>query len=316
MIFQIKNLFRKKLECEKTRSSENSEISIAPNDNETVAKLSDKIPRNLKKVKKFWNNQNINIFSISKKSDLFQANSITSEFIKAFSRTEALHKIKQNNVFNAVIKYKKFFHDCPINGNQGGINFTSGLNIFVIPFLLKPDIVVESGVFQGKSSFFLKMGNPNSEMYCFDINFKNLKYRNSKIKYFETNWMEINLQCQSNQIGFCFFDDHVNQALRVIQAYQRGFKYMIFDDSWPLQIPGCGWPPIPSIDSLLNNEFESKEKFKWIEGDKVWICKFDERIKKLCRQAKGLIKNAIDLPDFYRQTGIGPVSFQKFVELF
>lgn len=310
IISKVLNMLKKDMQAGDCELNDND------NDNATVAKLSETIPKNLKKTKEFWNNQKISIFSVSKRRDIFQANAIASEFIKVFSKTETLRKFRKSDVLHAVSEYQKLFYKCPINENSGGINFTSGLNIFVIPFLLKPDIIVESGVFQGKSSYFLKMGTPQSNMYCFDINFKNLKYRDGKIKYFEKNWMELNLCCQKNQIGFCFFDDHVNQALRLTQAHQRGFKSMIFDDSWPLLIPGCGWPPVPSIDSLLNGEFESEEEFKWIEGDKIWICKFNDEVKKLCHQAKKQIKNAIDLPDFYRQTGIGPVSFQKFVELF
>jgi len=285
------------------------------NDNETVAKLFNSVPKRFNKTKKFWNNQNISIFSVSKNCDAFKANEISNEFLKIFAGAEALKKFKKYDVLKAVSKYQKLFYQCPVNENSGGINFTSGLNIFVIAYLLKPDIIVESGVFQGKSSFFLKKASPKCNMYCFDINFKNLKYKNKQIRYFEKNWMDIDLRCQSNQTGFCFFDDHVNQALRLTQASLRGFKYMIFDDSWPLEIPGCGWPPVPSIDSLINNEFKSQEEFQWIEGEKMWICKFTGKAKKLCAHAKKQIKNAIDLPDFYRQTGIGPVSFQKFIEL-
>ena len=59
-------------------------------------------------------------------------------------------------------------------------------NLFIVIKILKPKLIVESGVYKGLSSWFiLKAAPKNAKIFCLDINLSQLQYRSSKIYYLE-----------------------------------------------------------------------------------------------------------------------------------
>jgi hypothetical protein len=113
-----------------------------------------------------------------------------------------------------------------------------------------------------------------------------------------------------------YFDDHVNQARRVIEAHGRGFRRLVLDDSWTWgAISGCGGVPLPSIDMLMSDDLKLGDKIEWVEAGQVWTYTHDDEHAELCASARKLIKAAYDVPSLYRQTGVAPTSALTFVEL-
>jgi hypothetical protein len=56
-------------------------------------------------------------------------------------------------------------------------------------------------------------------------------------------------------------------CVSIIQAYERGFRHIIVDDSWPIEcVIGCGWPPLPSVDMVMNNPLAPGEQVRWVES--------------------------------------------------
>ena len=113
-----------------------------------------------------------------------------------------------------------------------------------------------------------------------------------------------------------YFDDHINTANRIIEASDKGFKNLIFDDS-------CGlmgtveriYPSMPSLffienaNSLLNDDKiswskERQKKFNIgslvdliIKKKKYFSFNFDKKTIELCKEANKRILSINKIPD-------------------
>lgn len=248
-----------------------------------------------------------------RRQDFIIAKTLHSFFIN----TETYRGIEVDVIAKHVSEYRSLWLTNPITENVYGANFTAGLNLFLMTRCLAPQIIVESGVYKGVTSYFLASASPNAKVHSFDPDLSNVHHRILNVTYKAHDWMASKITCDPVGSGLCFFDDHQNQALRVIQAYERGFRHLIFDDSWPMEVVvGCGWPPLPSIDMVMSNSLLPGQAVRWIEfGSKVWTYVHTEEMQALCARARRVIKAAYEVPSLYRECGIAPTSAYKFVEL-
>jgi hypothetical protein len=212
-----------------------------------------------------------------------------------------------------VAEYRRLYAGAPIAQNNYGMNFPGGLALFVITRCLNPKVVIESGVYRGLSSYLLAKAVPMARIAAFDPNLDDVQYRTPGVTYHPCDWMQVEIAGDGG--GLAFFDDHQSQARRVIEAHGRGFRHLVFDDSWPLEtIIGCGYPPIPSIDMVMES-IAIGERLTWVEGKKLCTYVHTAPMYELCAKARGLIKSVYDVPGLYRETGIAPSSALKIVEL-
>jgi hypothetical protein len=233
-----------------------------------------------------------------------------------FRSTEAYRHSDVEAIVKHVGEFRDIYFKSPITMNIYGANFPSGVNLFLMARCLAPSLIVESGVYKGQSSYFLASACPRARVHAFDPNLQELCHRTPGVTYYEHDWANSEVKCDPVGTGLCFFDDHQNQAKRVIQAHQRGFRHLIVDDSWPIEsVTGCGWPPLPSIDMVMNNPMAPGEVVQWVEPGKLWTFVNTDEIRELCAQARRLIKAAYDVPTLYRECGNAPTSVYKFVEL-
>ncbi len=240
---------------------------------------------------------------------------IAKTIFEFFQKTTSLRHVTPATLSSHIAEFRRVFLTSPHKANSGGANFTTALNLFLIARCLSPKLIVECGVFKGASSYILKAACPNAQVLAFDPNLAELTHRTPGVTYYEHDWMRIDVRCSPPGTGLCYFDDHQDQATRVKQAHQRGIRHILMDDSWPLEVPGCGWPPIPSIEMIMNNWLKVGESARWIEDGMMWTFVQTEETHQLIEHARSLIKDAHDLPSLYRQTGVAPTSAGKYVEL-
>ena len=127
--------------------------------------------------------------------------------------------------------------------------------------LLQPKVVVESGVYHGSSLFTIKASAPQAKIFAFDVSFKTLLSRLDGVDYREYDWGADDVRAEGPS-DLCFFDDHINNCKRVRQAYDRGFKHVVVDDSPDLgEIHHFRYPAVPSMSMIVND--------KWVDGDTV-----------------------------------------------
>jgi hypothetical protein len=201
----------------------------------------------------------------------------------------------------------------PIRLNLGGSRFHNCFWLFVTLRYLKPTLIVESGVWKGLGTWYMRQACPEAELHALDISFDALEYRDSMGHYHETDWSNVDIRASDPERSVCFFDDHQNQPLRVHQAYERGFRILFFDDTIPgHKLYTDGWPPMPTIDMMMDDRVRP--------GD-VIECRADGRKRSYryteedCHNARGLIGTYAMFPDVASPTKYAQHSFLSLVTL-
>jgi hypothetical protein len=196
-----------------------------------------------------------------------------------------------------------------------GHNWTTPGNLsfwlFQIARALQPQVVVESGVLRGSSLFTLRHAVPAAKMYAFDLDFSNLAFRTDTIDYREHDWGTDQVQAES-PTDLCYFNDHINNCLRIRQCYERGFKHLVLDDAPEFgELQAYRFPALPSVAMIANDKVRDGDTIEW-----VWQ---NHRLRYTFRSehtfgAKALIDHCHPIPGLRRWTGL-PDSTAYYVKL-
>ena len=129
--------------------------------------------------------------------------------------------------------FYEIYKNRPIQKNQGGMFFA---HMFALHFILKkinPELVVESGIFKGQSSWLIENTLPNAKIISIDLNLKNREYISKNIQYSN---LDFKYHDFSNipENSVVFFDDHQNHIDRLKEAKWFGFKNIILEDNYPV----------------------------------------------------------------------------------
>lgn len=191
----------------------------------------------------------------------------------------------------------------PVPAKKGGNGFNGCLQVYAVARLLKPKVIIESGVFRGQTTWILRKACPEATIFCFDVDFSNLKYKDRDAIYTEGDWSGFDLSALPAAETLCFFDDHIDQGLRVRQAHALGLKRLLFDDNAPAQrIHTVGGPPIPSLDMLMDPALDG-QTLSWTYRNKRYGCTIDTGEAKAVRKIVATLRNFADM---HRVTGYTP----------
>ena len=183
--------------------------------------------------------------------------------------------------------------------------------LFLLARVLNPKIIVESGVYCGSSLFTFRNAVPQANIFAFDISFDRLLSRLEGVDYRQYDWGTDKVQA-GGPADLCFFDDHINNCMRVRQSYERGFRHVVVDDSPDLgEINQFRYPAVPTM-SMLEND-------KWSEGDTVEWNWNGKRLRYTFRiantfGAKDIIGSIHRFPSLKRWTGMED-AFHYYVKL-
>jgi hypothetical protein len=183
--------------------------------------------------------------------------------------------------------------------------------LFLIARQLRPKTIVESGVWRGSSLFTFRQAVPKAKITAFDVTFAHLLSRPDGVDYRERDWGNDNVRAESDS-DLCFFDDHINNCLRIRQSYERGFRHVIVDDSPDLgELHQFRYPAVPSVSMI--------EKDKWSDGDTVLWNWNGRRLRYTFRiadtfGAKESIKAVYRFPSIKHLTGMED-AYHYYVQL-
>lgn len=126
----------------------------------------------------------------------------------------------------------------PIQDNQGGMRAPHMFATWFMARKLRPDLIVESGVLGGQSTWLLEQACPGARLVSIDLNLSRLRYKSptaiySDRDFSEHDWSEI----PDNALAF--FDDHQNAYQRLQQCAWFGFQHIIFEDNYPASQGDC-----------------------------------------------------------------------------
>lgn len=212
-----------------------------------------------------------------------------------------------------VQQFWKIYLDRPFGHNIRGSGFHNAFWIYLFARVLDPSLVVESGVLRGHTSWLLEKACASATMHGFDIDLGNLEYKEGQIHFHEQDWADFQFQNVNGEKSLVFFDCHVNHARRIIEAYEKGFRHLLFDDNPPIhKLYGYGRPAFPTANMVYNGFDMSTTEVSWVFQGKKKRCSFDEHeiteARKLMRQHKVC-------PNVGDTTRYGGFSFLTYVRL-
>lgn len=173
----------------------------------------------------------------------------------------------EKDIEQYVNEYCKVFTKTPIKDMESGFGFNEGLFLFCIIKVVKPSLVIESGIMKGFTTYLIDCASEkNCKIFCFDINFDNIEFKSKKAKYFNNDINHCSIEIKGHKV-LAFWDDHTSQLDRLNFSIKNNIKYNIFDDDLSfLNFHSDGWPPIPTITMLLEikSNLINKNKISWL----------------------------------------------------
>ncbi len=127
--------------------------------------------------------------------------------------------------------FYEIYENRPIKDNKGGMKFPHAFALYFILKKINPSVVIESGIFQGQSTWLIENTLPKADLICIDIDLSKRKYISKKAYYSNIDFKFQNLSKLSEN-SLVMFDDHINHLERIKQAYFFGIKNIILDDNY------------------------------------------------------------------------------------
>jgi len=120
----------------------------------------------------------------------------------------------------------------PINDNSGGMGFNHSFAFWRLLRILKPELIVESGIWKGHSTWLIEVALPESRIIAFDIKLSKREYISSRVKYIESDFQFYDWSSEDLEKSLILLDDHQNSFNRILLANFFGMKRMIFEDNY------------------------------------------------------------------------------------
>lgn len=121
----------------------------------------------------------------------------------------------------------------PIKDNKGGMFFGNMFGLYYFLRKIRPELVIESGVYKGQTSWLIESVLPNSKILSIDPDLSQRRYISKKIRYSNIDFKNQNFK-NIPKNSLAFFDDHQNQIERLMQSKWLGIKNVVFDDNYPV----------------------------------------------------------------------------------
>jgi hypothetical protein len=146
-----------------------------------------------------------------------------------------------------VAEFMPIYARRPISRNVGGMRFNHSFATWFMLRSLKPRFVVESGVWQGHSTWLIEQACPDAKLFCLDLDFSQVVFRSVKATYIQKDFAECVWPGVEPSSTICFFDDHQNSYSRLKDLRWAGFTRAIFEDNFP-----CGTGDCYSLRQMLS----------------------------------------------------------------
>jgi len=255
--------------------------------------------------------------SYSYMNDPKHRNNLIDELAKIaqthFSQNFSHFQLPQAGFVHYAKDFFNIYSDRRLVDNSGGSGFHNSFWLYLFTKTLKPNLIVESGVWKGHTTWLLQKANANSRIIGFDTNLKHLEFKSDVVMFIENDWDNYQFAKFDPDKSLVFFDCHVNHAKRILEAHKKGFKHLIFDDNPPIyKLYSYGKPGLPTAHMLVNQTFLEINKISWTWKDQKITKIFD--IKE-AKQASRIIKKHILFPDVGGPTRYGGFSFLTYIKI-
>lgn len=130
------------------------------------------------------------------------------------------------------LEFLNLYKSRPIAKNVHGMRSHGNFFLWYLLKQIQPTLVIESGVLRGQSTWTIEKAVPNARIIAIDPKLSRIKYKSKNATYTTTDFSVLEIPQETQGPIVCFFDDHVSDFDRVLQAYEKGIKHLIFDDNF------------------------------------------------------------------------------------
>ena len=219
-----------------------------------------------------------------------------------------IKKIKWNiyEIKNEIKKFIELYKSRPIKNNKGGMLFPHMFALYFILKKIKPELIIESGIYKGQSTWLIEKTLPKSNIISIDTNLKSRIYISKKAHYSD---IDFKFQNFSNipKNTLVFFDDHVNHSERIKEALYFNIKNIVLEDNYKKNSKKCdfytinhayeksGFKHKVNITSYLKTLF----KFQKIILKKIFIKNYyaDLELNEIHNRIRDRKINSVDYPN-------------------
>ena len=135
-------------------------------------------------------------------------------------------------ILNHIDEFASIYSERPIWDNKGGMKAPHLFGVWFMTRKLQPDLIVESGIWKGQSTWLLEMACPQAKLISIDLDLDRREYISDKAIYYDRDFSEQDWSIITDQ-SLVFFDDHQNAYRRLQQCKWFGFRHVIFEDNYP-----------------------------------------------------------------------------------
>ncbi len=199
----------------------------------------------------------------------YRNNLIANEII-SYLRTSQI-KFEKTEINSYLEEFEQVFQKSPVKEHESGFGYNEGVFFFTILKIINPEIVIESGVMKGFTTYLIDAAtNDNCKIFCYDINFTNKIFNSSKAQYVNSD-ISNKIPPIGNKKVVALWDDHTSQLDRIKFSQEHKIEYNFFDDDLSLlNIHSDGWPPVPTISMLkdIKNNVIQSDKYNWVSRNR------------------------------------------------
>ena len=187
--------------------------------------------------------------------------------IEAWLGRQTLFVAQPFDVADGIATLYAGYLDSPFRGKGGGSRFNNLAWLYAIARAYRPTIMIDSGTYLGASAWALRQGS-DAPLYSFDIDMSRIAQK-VDATYIEADWTTHRFDGEDLSRSICYFDDHVDQAKRLLEAKAAGCRLALFDDDFP--ITGCvemahGGFALPKVEFVLDETLRGQASLDWFDG--------------------------------------------------
>lgn len=140
----------------------------------------------------------------------------------------------KDQIEKLMTEFLKLYDARPIKNNDGGVKSVGAFSLWFFLRRIKPSLVIESGVWKGLTTWVIEKSVPEANLICLDPQPEIRQYTSENASYPAMDFADMDFGDKDLSKALVFFDDHQNAYKRVLQACEKGFTHLIFDDNYPI----------------------------------------------------------------------------------
>lgn len=183
------------------------------------------------------------------------------------AKTQVWPLFSQSDTLDVVCRFYEAYLASPFREQAGGSRFNNLLWLHLLARVSRPTLIIDSGTYRGASAWALASAAPGCPVLSFDLDLGPLRYHAAGVTYVQADWATHDLKGHDLSRAVAYFDDHVDQGLRLLQAADRGIERIVFDDDFPITSFAAmahNGAALPKIEFLLDASLAAVNKLTWV----------------------------------------------------